>query len=80
MNDTAGPVIAVDAMGGDHGPSEIVPGVVAALAILFAKWNDAHILMFGMMLAPCWCLFILGGNREARWRDYRYWGRIVVIR
>ena len=32
MNDSTGlPVIAVDAMGGDHGPDVVVPGAVAAL-------------------------------------------------
>lgn len=31
MNDKSRPVIAVDAMGGDHGPSVIVPGALAAL-------------------------------------------------
>ncbi len=31
MNDNSRPVIAVDVMGGDHGPSVIVPGAVAAL-------------------------------------------------
>jgi glycerol-3-phosphate acyltransferase PlsX len=32
MNDSTGlPVIAVDAMGGDHGPEVVVPGAVAAL-------------------------------------------------
>lgn len=31
MSDNSKPVIAVDAMGGDHGPSVVVPGAVAAL-------------------------------------------------
>jgi glycerol-3-phosphate acyltransferase PlsX len=31
LNESNKPVIAVDAMGGDHGPSVIVPGAVAAL-------------------------------------------------
>lgn len=31
MNDKTRPVIAVDAMGGDHGPSVVVPGAVDAL-------------------------------------------------
>ena len=53
-------------------------GIVAALAILFAQWNDAHVLMFGMMLAPCWCLLVLAGNRDIPWRDYRYWLKMVV--
>jgi glycerol-3-phosphate acyltransferase PlsX len=32
LNETSIPVIAVDAMGGDHGPSVVVPGAVEALA------------------------------------------------
>lgn len=32
MSENSKPVIAVDAMGGDHGPSVVVPGAVAALA------------------------------------------------
>ncbi len=32
MNGGKKPVIAVDAMGGDHGPSVVVPGVVAAMS------------------------------------------------
>jgi len=32
MNDNNRPVVAVDAMGGDHGPGVVVPGAVAALS------------------------------------------------
>ena len=33
MNQDTRPVIAVDAMGGDHGPQVVVPGVIAALTV-----------------------------------------------
>lgn len=36
------PIIAVDAMGGDFGPSVVVPGAVEA-----ARLHDLHVLLVG---------------------------------
>lgn len=36
------PVIAVDAMGGDHGPSVVVPGAIEA-----ARLHDMHVILVG---------------------------------
>ena len=38
------PVVAVDAVGGDHGPSVIVPGAVDALA---AEADELRIALYG---------------------------------
>jgi hypothetical protein len=34
-------------------------GVAAGLAILFASWVDRHVLFFGALVAPFWCLWVL---------------------
>jgi len=32
--------------------------ILTGLALLFAAWGDAHVLFFGVLIAPCWCVLV----------------------
>ena len=54
------PIIAVDAMGGDFGPSVVVPGAIEA-----ARLHDLHVLLVGDTPTSPTCTSIL--SRPMMW-------------
>ena len=55
-----------------------IGGAVAGLSILCSFLNDAHVLLFSLLLAPCWALFVALHAREARFWNVRRWVRMFV--
>jgi hypothetical protein len=53
-------------------------GVMAGLAVLFAAWGDTHTFFFGVLAAPCWCLFAFMHRAAFPWRNVRAWLRLAV--
>ena len=53
-------------------------GLLAALAVLFSYWNDAHIFYFGFLMTPCWGLLVFIHGRSMKWSSPRHWGKLIL--
>jgi hypothetical protein len=56
----------------------VAGGCGAALALLFAFWNDVHVFYFTMLFAPLFALGFLAVATEMKWTDRRHWLRLVL--
>jgi hypothetical protein len=55
-----------------------IGGAVAGLSFICAFLNDAHVLLFSLLLAPCWALFVaLQASEEPFWKMSR-WVRMFL--
>lgn len=46
-------------------------GALLAGAVMYVSgWSDSHVFFFGALVAPCWCLFAYGYNRD-QWMPKR---------
>ncbi len=57
---------------------KVIGGMVAGLSILCSFLNDAHVLLFSLLLAPCWAIFVALHAREERFWDMRRWWRMFL--
>ncbi len=51
-------------------------GVLAGLAILFARWTDQHVFFFGALAMPAWCLLALVSRKDHTWNRWITWQRL----
>ncbi len=55
-----------------------IGGAVAGLSFICSFLNDAHVLLFSLLLAPCWALFVaLHASEEPFWK-VRRWVRMFL--
>jgi hypothetical protein len=52
-------------------------GVMAGLAILMAAWSDTHLLFFGVLLVPAYCVLAFLYRTDFRWGDWRGYARLL---
>lgn len=51
-------------------------GILAGLAILFARWTDQHVFFFGALAMPAWCLLALISRKDHTWNRWITWQRL----
>jgi len=56
----------------------VTGGLVAALALLCSYLNDAHVLLFSFMIAPCWAAFVLLQIEEKPLLDFKRWIKMTL--
>lgn len=55
-------------------------GIVAAIAILFARWNDTHVFFFSVLTIPGWCLLVLIDTEFRLLKKVWFWKpRLIAI-
>lgn len=53
-------------------------GLMAALVLLSAYYNDTRVFLFSVLTAPLWCFLALIRRRDSSWRKASYWSRLAA--
>ena len=53
-------------------------GLLAALVLLSAYYNDTRVFLFSVLTSPLWCFLALLRREEPSWTKPRYWGAVAL--